>query len=88
MDIDIVKTLPAEKANLIFQVKAMVGDLYQKKDFHSFSLITLELSRRFTSRYNKYLEERSPEALKELCLLAEKLEKRISSEDPEIGFLT
>ncbi|MGB7784885.1 MAG: hypothetical protein WBL27_02180 [Salinimicrobium sp.] len=70
-----------EKKNQIEYVKKLVIDLYNSKVFYSFSLYTLELSRRFKAAYLRYKKTKSPEAFETLQELAEKLEERLVQED-------
>lgn len=70
-----------EKKNQIEYVKKWVVDLYNSRVFYSFSLYTLELSRRFNAAYVRYRKTPSPEAFENLQELADKLEKRLVQED-------
>lgn len=68
--------------NHIEYVKVLVDDIYRNKLFYSFSLSSLELSRRFMAHYHTCKTQHSLSAsnLKQLNLLAEKLEEKLSRE--------
>ena len=70
----------AEKEKQVEFVKQWVVDLYESGVFYSFSLHTLELSRRFNSSYIQFRQSKSPEDFKQLQNLAEVLEKRLTEE--------
>ena len=61
-------------------VKQWVVDLYETGVFYSFSLYTLELSRRFNNCYVKFRNTNSPADFRDLLDLTEKLEKKLIEE--------
>lgn len=71
----------ADKEKQIESVKQWVIDLYESKVFYSFSLYTLELSRRFNSCYVKFRKTKSQADFDELQDLAQKLEQRLIQEN-------
>lgn len=81
MEQQVASSKNAEKGKQIESVKKWVIDLYSSKVFYSFSLYTLELSRRFNAAYLRYKRTKSPEELEKLQDLAEKLEERLVHED-------
>ena len=70
-----------EKEKQIESVKQWVIDLYETKVFYSFSLYTLELSRRFNSSYVKFKKSNSATDFEELLDLAQKLEQKLIQEN-------
>lgn len=71
-----------EQWTIIENVKIWIDDIYQNKLYYSFSLHSLELTRRFMQYYTTCRKEREmdPLTFDQLYLLAENLEKRLAGE--------
>ncbi|MFD2518672.1 hypothetical protein [Salinimicrobium flavum] len=69
-----------DKEEQIAFVKKWLDELYRSEVFFSFSLYTLELSRRFKSSYSTYFKTGNHSELEQLFKLSENLEKRLLQE--------
>ncbi|HET7361040.1 MAG TPA: hypothetical protein VFI78_03820 [Salinimicrobium sp.] len=70
----------AEKWHHVEYIKSWVDEIYANKDFHSFSLQTMELIRKFNQAYILFNESNSEKDFLDLVDISEKLENKLMLE--------
>ncbi len=75
-DVQFQDTVKKQMRNVEF-VKVQIDEIYKNGQFYSLSLHTLELTRRFNEKYQKFSEEPQEENFRELLILTERLEEKL-----------
>lgn len=70
----------AVKWQQIEYVKSWVDEIYGHQSFYSFSLETLELTKKFNLGYSLFKEKNSIEDFQSLMIISSELEQRLTQE--------